>query len=283
MIQWMRRHVTAAGFLLTFALAWGALLPGLLAPREPGEAMAASAVARFVAAFAPAASALFLAAAVEGRAGLLALWRRAADWRAGWRWYALAYKGPTAVAIAALLLFHLFGGRFPPLSELDPPLASTLLLVPLAGVGQETGWRAFLLPRLQGRLGGLGASAVIGLAWGVWRIPFHLAEGGGTGAEAVWLLIAAVPLAVLFTWVWNRSGHRLLPVILLNASTQAVLTALGALPNGDARPSMMWTFVLTAVAAVVLWREGTELGASPAAAAVEPEPAEVARLSLAAD
>jgi membrane protease YdiL (CAAX protease family) len=269
MLLWLRRHVTAAGFLLTFALAWGALLPAAV-HRPPGGVASPSPLALMAAGFAPAAAALVLTALLEGRGGLLGLWRRFADWRAGWRWYALAYKGPTVVAGAALLIFHLMGGRFPPFAEWDAPLVSTLLLVPLAGLGQETGWRAFLLPRLQDRLGSLGASAVLGLGWGVWRLPFHVAPGQQPGAVAAWMLVGAIPLTVLFTWVWNRSGGRLLPVILLNASTEAVLTAgFGALPDGDLRPLMLWDAVLFVVALVVLWREGPALGRNrPPAAAV---------------
>jgi membrane protease YdiL (CAAX protease family) len=260
MLPWLRRHSTAAGFLLTFVLAWGALLPALLHARAGGVASAPP-LALMAAGFAPAAAALLLTALLEGRGGLLRLWRRFVDWRAGWRWYALAYKGPTLVAGAALLVFHLMGGRFPPLSEWDAPLVSTLLLVPLAGLGQETGWRAFLLPRLQDRLGSLGASAVLGLGWGVWRLPFHVAPGQPAGAVAAWMLAGAIPLTVLFTWVWNRSGGRLLPVILLNASTEAVLTTgFGALPDGDLRPLMLWDAVLFLVALLVLWAEGPSLG-----------------------
>jgi membrane protease YdiL (CAAX protease family) len=272
MIHFLRRHTTAAGLALTLALTWGALLPALLAARAAGHPVSASPLALTAAGCAPGTAALLLSALLEGRAGVLSLWRRIADWRAGWRWYALAYKGPTAAAFIALAVFHLFGGRFPPLSEWDAPILSTLLLVPLAGLGQEMGWRAFLLPRLQHRLGGLGASAVLGVGWGVWRLPFHFADAGARGAEVGWMLAGAIPMAVLFTWVWNRSGSRLLPMILLNASTQAVLTGLGALPNRELRPLMLWNAVLLVLAALVVWGEGARLGGPALAPRPAPSP-----------
>ncbi|MDB4951613.1 MAG: family intrarane metalloprotease [Gemmatimonadetes bacterium] len=265
MMHWLRRHATAAGFALTFALAWGALLPALLRSGGVDAHAHASPLALALASVAPGLAALVLTALLEGRAGLRALWGRVADWRAGWKWYAIAYKGPTVAAGAALVVFHLMGGRFPPLSEWDAPLLSTLFLVPLAGLGQETGWRAFLLPRLQGRFGGLGASVVLGVGWGVWRLPFHLLPDESAGAVAAWMLAGAIPLTVLFTWVWNRSGARLLPVILLNASTEAILRyGFGALPDGDLRLLMLWDAVLLVLAALVLWREGPSLGRRPA-------------------
>jgi membrane protease YdiL (CAAX protease family) len=274
MIHFLRRHTTAAGFALTLALTWGALLPSVLAARADGRLSAASPLALTAAGFAPGIAALLLTALVDGRGGLAALGRRITDWRAGWKWYAVAYKGPTAAALFAFAVFHLFGGRFPPLSEWDAPLLSTLLLVPIAGLGQETGWRAFLLPRLQQRLGGLGASAVLGVGWGMWRIPFHFADPTAAGAEIGWMLAGAIPMAIIFTWVWNRSGSRLLPMILLNASTQAVLTGLGALPNGELRPLILWNAVLLVLAGAVLWGEGASLGGpalAPALAAPDPQ------------
>ena len=44
----------------------------------------------------------------------------------------------------------------------------------LAAIGEEVGWRAYLLPNLMGQVGLFGAIVVSGLIWGAWHIPLVL-------------------------------------------------------------------------------------------------------------
>ena len=90
-------------------------------------------------------------------------------------------------------------------------------------LGEEIGWRGWLLPRLQARLSPLLSSLIVGLVWGVWHLPLHLRgvyDGGmGTGLAGFALRIASsCLLAVIFTWLYNRSRAGLLVVILLHTS-----------------------------------------------------------------
>jgi membrane protease YdiL (CAAX protease family) len=90
-------------------------------------------------------------------------------------------------------------------------------------LGEEIGWRGWLLPTLQARLSPLLASLIIGLVWGLWHLPLHLRgmyDGDmGTGAAGFAVRIAgSCLLAVLFTWLYNRARGGLLVVILLHTS-----------------------------------------------------------------
>jgi membrane protease YdiL (CAAX protease family) len=90
-------------------------------------------------------------------------------------------------------------------------------------LGEEIGWRGWLLPRMQSRLSPLLSSLIVGLVWGVWHLPLHLRgvydAGMGAGLAGFALRIASsCLLAVIFTWLYNRSRGGLLVVILLHTS-----------------------------------------------------------------
>lgn len=91
-------------------------------------------------------------------------------------------------------------------------------------LGEELGWRGFLLPRLLRDRTPLGASLVVGFWWALWHAPIDFVQGfvvagfGGVLARQVW----ALPLAVLFTWVTVRAGGSLIPAIAFHAVINAV-------------------------------------------------------------
>ena len=73
------------------------------------------------------------------------------------------------------------------------------------------------------RLSPLLSSLIVGLVWGLWHLPLHLRgmyDGDmGTGLAGFVLRIASsCLLAVLFTWLYNRSRGGLLVMILLHTS-----------------------------------------------------------------
>ena len=118
-------------------------------------------------------------------------------------------------------------------------------------LGEEIGWRGFLLPALLRRMGPLAASVVLGVVWGLWHLPIDLAVGFGLhGIGAVVARVFfAVPLSVLFTWFFLRSGGSMLVALLLHTSIN-VMGDLG-LSSFEAAGVVFFLFA-TAVALVVV-------------------------------
>ena len=118
-------------------------------------------------------------------------------------------------------------------------------------LGEEIGWRGFLLPALLRRMGPLAASVVLGVVWGLWHLPIDLAVGFGLhGIGAVVARVFfAVPLSVLFTWFFLRSGGSMLVALLLHTSIN-VMGDLG-LSSFEASGVVFFLFA-TAVALVVV-------------------------------
>jgi CAAX protease family protein len=188
----------------------------------------------------------------EGRRHLW-LWPR---FRRGWPYYLAAILLPFLASVVAGTIFYLvFPGSFdatlPKVRELytaysvaadaNPWVAFGIIILlasirwlfqnGLASIGEEFGWRAYLLPKLMARFtgaepasgsaqdpvpagvyaaGARKASVLIGVIWGVWHWPLFLMGLPLTpGFPLLFLLVypvSTVCMSVLLCWVTLRSG-----------------------------------------------------------------------------
>lgn len=202
-----------AFFVVTYALTallwWPILRAG-----APLSALSGRLVLPFLlAGVAPSLVALALAGVEGGRSGIGRLLGQAGRWRFGPGWYALALLLAPLIALVALALSALLGGPAPAV-RLD-------YLVPVAAVGEELGWRGYALPRLQGRIGPLPASLVIGVVWAAWHLPYFADPAVHPLPFALGFpLFAAVLVAesVLATWLYNSTGGSVLATMLFHES-----------------------------------------------------------------
>jgi uncharacterized protein len=88
-------------------------------------------------------------------------------------------------------------------------------------LGEEIGWRGFLVPELAKRHGFTATAAISGLIWAIWHYPLLLL-GDYHPATPVWfylpLFTVTVPL-VGFAWTWMRlKSGSLWPCVVLHAA-----------------------------------------------------------------
>jgi membrane protease YdiL (CAAX protease family) len=110
-------------------------------------------------------------------------------------------------------------------------LLQGLLLGPIINIfvtmGEELGWRGFLLPRLL-PLGQWRAILLSGLVWGIWHAPVIL-QGYNYPQHPVWgvllMTVSTVLLAVIFSWLYLATRS---PWVA--ALAHASLNAWGGLP-----------------------------------------------------
>lgn len=125
--------------------------------------------------------------------------------RCSWRHYAVALFAPMlVVAIAGLAMVQTGFAQFA--RSGGGLLLVAVLVVPesLLGVGEEYGWRGYLLPRLL-PLGEGRATLLLGIIWGLWHLPFVvsgvLLGGYSLGLAVPIHLMAIALLAFPFTWL----------------------------------------------------------------------------------
>ncbi|MEJ2868773.1 type II CAAX endopeptidase family protein [Actinomycetospora sp. OC33-EN08] len=268
----LRRRPLTSFFVLACTLSWVAWTPyvlsenglGLWAYRFP-EVLGTSQILGVLpgAYLGPIASAFLVTALVDGRPGLRRWIGRMGRWRVGGRWYAIALLGVPAVLLVAGTAQA--GGAIvaPSLTALAMYVPGLVLQVVTTGLAEEPGWRDFALPRLQGRLGALRASFVLGPVWALWHAPLFLTEWGGR--DTTWIsplnfLIFTVAFTVVVTWLFNRSGESLPVAVLAHVSVNNTASVLWGemFPtiDGDGSMQAMAAAATVAAALVVIGTRG---------------------------
>jgi len=167
-----------------------------------------------------------------------------------------------------------------------------LILAPfinfIPALGEEYGWRGFLLPKLVGRFNLLGGLVLTGTAWGIWHAPLilmgynypHHPDLVGVAAFTVWCILVGFFLG----WLRLKSKS-VLPAALGHGAINAYV-GFGLLiaPAADEMmtiplglPAMLALLVFAAVAYVDLSESLARLATSPL-----PPQEQIVRVSLGA-
>ena len=215
----IKRRPLLSFFVLTYMLSWLIWLPLWVGGNDASGPLI---LFLLVGGLGP----LFAALIVSAITGTTPeLKRRTFKWRNDFRWYLAALLIPIAIFLLAHILHLILGGPPMDFSATDPvymyPLA--LLLVMFLGGGlEEPGWRGFALPRLQKIYSPLISSAILGLLWAFWHFPLFFSDASAqSNLPLGWYIPNAIALAIIFTWLFNKSGGSAFLAIILHGGVNA--------------------------------------------------------------
>src|SRR5829696_2630975 len=249
----VKRHPIIAFFVLAYALAWIIESPLVFLTDSISDTQGLVIV--ILASNVPSAVAIVLTAIIFGRGSLRKLLGRLLIWRVNPLWYLGVVLGPVALVGGMVALNTLLGG---PALSLGMPLVSVaiffgLSIFPGSALGEEIGWRGYVLPRLQSRMSALSAALLIAPIWGLWHLPLWLTgDPVKTPTFYVAFFASVFPMSVLLTWVYNSTGGSLLMVVILHATVNLPVTlVIDDLGTRGRVPSLLY-FGLLVVAAIVV-------------------------------
>src|ERR687890_2816407 len=171
----VKRHPIITFFVLTYAITWAIESPLVFLTDSVSDTQGLVIV--ILASNVPSAVAIVLTAVVLGRGALRMLLGRLLIWRVNPIWYLVVFLGPVALVGGVVGLNALMRG--PALSLGMPLLGAAIFfgfsIFPGSALGEEIGWRGYVLPRLQSRMSALSASLILAPIWALWHLPLFLA------------------------------------------------------------------------------------------------------------
>lgn len=266
---WIAAHPVAAFVLLTFGISYlvgGPVLIAGMSVIAPRAALLRAYLPRLLVVYGPALAALLLARVADPGGPALLLRRLLPSRTDLWVAAGVLFVSGIAAAIALRAAGVSSAEMARTLGAHAGLLAAHFALqLGVVAVGEELGWRGWLLPQLAARTSRLRAALGTGAIWGVWHAPLLFS---GLATASMFLLFV-IGLSVLFTWLWSYARSGLFTVVVAHACVNAPLffweqVSAGA-GGSDERLRRAWLVlqVMYTAAALVLvlarwtWWSGT--------------------------
>jgi membrane protease YdiL (CAAX protease family) len=176
--------------------------------------------------FGPFFAALLLTYFKGGKHAVVILLKRGADYRFEKKWWLPILFLIPIVFLVSFFIVNLF--------QVVPPLDVDRILNRFptqfiyfflgVAVAEEFGWRGYSLDRLQRRLQqsrytAVISSAILGVIWGFWHLPFFFTAGTSQAGWSFWLFLwLTVVVSILFTWLHNNTGGSVLTALFFHTS-----------------------------------------------------------------
>jgi uncharacterized protein len=260
--HWVKAHPLIAYFTLAYLISWFIVLP-LVAYEQGFIEVPVPFTLHYINDYGPLLAALVVARIADGAEGVRELLREMVRWRSRFLW----------VLVAAFLPLVLFGiaagiavftvGEAPP----DLRLLGELPYLPYlglfgwtfwlltVGLGEESGWRGYALPKLQADMSALSATLVVTLFWVVWHLPrFFYFDGfmdQGFSAMPLFALQLLV-LAILLTWLYNSGRGSILAAALFHSGFNFFLASPAAV--GQMTIIIRGLMIVWAIAVIVAFK-----------------------------
>ena len=233
----MNRNKIYVFLILTLLWSWTNWFIGLncLSDGINQESIGKFLVFFFVGVYGPTISGIITTLLFDGLKGVFELIKKLFIWKAPLKYYVYIILLPLLFVIIGIALYSQFIGKIGSFDIMAFLSIPTILLAGLyAGpLGEELGWRGFLLPELQKSYSNLNSAIIIGFIWFIWHIPLWWAPFGTlVSGEPISLIsvftyfIMLICLSIIITWLVINSKGSVLIALLFHLSINAGIALL---------------------------------------------------------
>jgi len=179
------------------------------------------------------------------------------DFSSIWVWITLG--APFLIYLVAAVINFWIYGTVPPIADFGRStefptwglLTVGIFQILTFGIGEEGGWRGFLLPALQDRgISPIRATVYLTLFWAFWHTPMFFYREGylslGVGGTVGWL-ISLFAGAIILTWLYNETKS-----VIVTAFFHAAMNVLFTTPAAAGTVQSVVGAVTMVIAVVLL-------------------------------
>ena len=233
----MNNKKTYIFLLMTIIWSWTFWFIGLnlLADGINQESIGKFLIFFFIGVYGPSISAIVTTFIFDGIEGVLNLLKKLFIWNVPFKNYLYIIILPIIFVIIGIGLYNIFIGD---IGSFDLMAFLSIPTILWAGfyagpLGEELGWRGFLLPELQKKYTNLKSAIIIGFIWFIWHIPLWWAPFGTlVSGESISFLpvityfLMLMCLSIIITWLVINSKGSVLVAILFHLSINAGIALL---------------------------------------------------------
>lgn len=210
------------------------------------------AVLRVAGTFGPSVAAVVVFSRRGGKAAVLGALRSLVRLRGNLRTVVVAAAAPPLLSGMGIAVDRALGG----VGSIDwPPWWGLLIVIAYVAVlggplGEELGWRGYLLPTLEGRVGTVLATTVVGLVWWLWHLPLFFLDGTIQTVVPLWIFFWQILVTSMFyTLLVHRTPGSLVAPLVFHTSFNS---SVGILLLGPSTALQLRPLVLALVAATAV-------------------------------
>jgi membrane protease YdiL (CAAX protease family) len=233
----MNRKKLFVFLILTFLWSWILWIIGLnyLSDGINQESIGNFLIFFFAGVYGPTISGIITTLFFDGLIGVFELIKKLFIWKVPLKYYVYLILLPLIFVIIGIALYSQFIGEIGGFDKLAYLSIPTILLAGLyAGpLGEELGWRGFLLSEFQKKYSNLKSAIIIGFIWFIWHIPLWWAPFGTLVSGEPISLIPVITyftmlicLSIIITWLVINSKGSVLIAILFHLSINAGIALL---------------------------------------------------------
>ena len=261
--EWIQRNAVASYILLAYGITWSLAL--VLALFYHGIISFEIPLAlHYILPYGPMLSALIVTCVRGGKYGIREILGRMSRWRIKPVWIITALFSVWVFYIASALTMVVIGQPWPDLSVFGQVmylpyltfLGAWALWIFTYGIGEETGWRGFLLPHLQTKYSALVSSIIVSFFWALWHAPMFLYNENLIAMGPVGTVFWTIGLmfgSVLLTWLYNNTEGSILMTAIWHGTFNTFSAAAGQAASVTSGIISMLVMVLV-VFVVIIYR-----------------------------